>query len=126
MQLSDQQRFNEALFKLAILLYQSDGKITLTEQDYLDNLFEQRGWDSYISQDAFITNAIHEARVAVENREQRDFIKELAKDLNLFPEEAFAVAMEMTAIDGERSEEEIELLKFLSNKVLTSQVAQSA
>ncbi|MET1218972.1 MAG: TerB family tellurite resistance protein, partial [Glaciecola sp.] len=38
MQLSPLQRFNEALIKLSVLLYQIDGKITLSEQDYLEDV----------------------------------------------------------------------------------------
>ncbi|MCP4946994.1 MAG: TerB family tellurite resistance protein, partial [Aestuariibacter sp.] len=40
MQLSTQQQYQEALIKMAVLFYQVDGKITLTEQDYLDELLE--------------------------------------------------------------------------------------
>ncbi|MEE3222031.1 MAG: TerB family tellurite resistance protein, partial [Pseudomonadota bacterium] len=36
MQLSEQQSFNQALIKLSVLLYQVDGMVTLSEQDYLN------------------------------------------------------------------------------------------
>lgn len=113
-----QQTFNEALLKLCVLLYQIDGKVTLTEQDYFDELVESMEWRSGISKPAFINDAIHQARQAIDSREAADFIRALGDSLNLDAARTLEVAMEITKADGERSEEEVELLALLANRVL--------
>ncbi|WP_395340665.1 TerB family tellurite resistance protein [Ningiella sp. W23] len=112
------QKFNEALIKMAVLLYQIDGKITLTEQDYFDALTESLEWRSGIVLPAFINQAIHQAREAISQDRAREFLRELGGQLNLNPAKAFEVAMDITAVDGKRSDEELELLSLLSNRVL--------
>jgi tellurite resistance protein len=52
MQLSSQQKFNQALIQMAVLLYQVDRKVTLTEQDALDELVDKLEWSSPICVDA--------------------------------------------------------------------------
>ena len=53
MQLSQQQTFNQALIKLSVLLYQVDGVVTLSEQDYLNSMVEELDWQSPICREAF-------------------------------------------------------------------------
>ncbi len=116
--LVSQQQFNEHLIKLLVLLYQIDNKITLTEQDYFEDLIEKLNWNSGVSISAFISDAIHQARVAIDHGEEREFLFSLAKGLNHDPAEAFEHAMNLTAVDGKRSDEELEMLSLLSNRVL--------
>ena len=54
MHLSEEQRFNQALIKLAVLFYQVDRKILLSEQDYLEELVESLEWDSPICREAYV------------------------------------------------------------------------
>jgi tellurite resistance protein len=122
MQLSPLQRYNQALIKLAVLLYQVDGKITLSEQDYLDEVLNTLSWQSPISMTAFCNEAIHAAREAVDNREHLDFIRDLADDLNFDANRVVEVAMTITGVDGERSEHETEILHFLTHKVLAKEL----
>lgn len=117
------QDFNEALIKLSVLLYQIDGKVTLTELDYFDELVEKLHWHSGISKPAFINDAIHKARQAIDAGEPQDYIRSLADGLNIDPARALEVAMDITNVDGKRSEEEIELLALLSNRVLARGLA---
>ena len=58
MQQSELQRFNEALIKLSVLLYQSDRMVTLTEQDYLNSVVESLDWQSPICREAFLNDTI--------------------------------------------------------------------
>ncbi|MDM7861884.1 TerB family tellurite resistance protein [Alteromonas sp. ASW11-36] len=118
MQLTEQQGFNEALIQLSVLLYQIDGKVSLSEQDYVEQVMESLDWGSTICKEAFLNNAIHRARQAVDNNDCRAFMQELGEDLNQDAGKALDVAMELTAIDGERSEEETELLAYLTNRIL--------
>lgn len=116
--LASQQQFNENLIKLLVLLYQIDNKITLTEQDYFEGLIEKLNWHSGVSISAFINDAIHQARVAIDHGREREFLFSLAQGLNHDPAEAFEHAMNLTAADGKRSDEELEILSLLSNRVL--------
>lgn len=112
------QIFNESLIKLAVLLYQIDGKVSLSEQDYLEEYCNSIKWRSGISLSAFINQAIHDARNAIDTQKEREYLFSLGSGLNVDPAEALSVAMEITAVDGKRSEEELELLSLLSNRVL--------
>nr|WP_241664425.1 TerB family tellurite resistance protein [Ningiella ruwaisensis] len=115
---SQTQKFNEALVKMTVLLYQIDGKITLTEQDYFEELTNKLKWTSGTVLPAFLSQAIHEAREAIAQGQEREYLRNLGDDLNIDPARAFEVAMDITAVDGKRSDEELELLSLLSNRVL--------
>lgn len=118
MQLTERQGFNEALIKLSVMLYQVDGKVSLSEQDYLEEVIRDLEWGSTICQQAFLTDAIHWARQAVENDDCKHCMRELSDGLNLDADKALEVAMTLTGIDGERSEEETDLLSYLTNRIL--------
>ncbi len=118
MQLTEQQGFNEALIQLSVLLYQIDGKISLTEQDYVEQIMDSLDWGSTICKEAFLNSAIHRARQAVDNHDCKAFMQKLGEELNQDANRTLDVAMELTAIDGERSEEETELLAYLTNRIL--------
>ncbi|MEN8771655.1 MAG: TerB family tellurite resistance protein, partial [Glaciecola sp.] len=117
MQLSPNQRFNEALIKTAVLLYQVDGLVSLTEQDYLEEVIDDLNWQSPICKDAFLTQAIHEARVANDAGDALAFLKYQADELNFDAAKVVEVAMGITGVDGERSEHETELLHYLTHKL---------
>ncbi len=117
-QLEQEQQFNEALIRMTVLLYQIDRKVTLTEQDYLSDLTESITWRNGIVLSAFISQAIHESRQAIDTQQSEQYLRTIGKDLNINPARAFEVAMEITEVDGKRSEEELELLSLLSNRIL--------
>ncbi|MGB3726674.1 MAG: TerB family tellurite resistance protein [Glaciecola sp.] len=116
--ITQQQAYNEALVQLLVLLYQIDGKVTLTEQDYFDATVEKLNWRSGIALTAFINNAIHEARVAIDTQQTRELLFSLGAALSYDPAQALEAAMDITEVDGNRSDEELELLALLSNRVL--------
>ncbi|MGQ8365257.1 TerB family tellurite resistance protein [Glaciecola sp. 1036] len=116
--LVSQQQFNEALIRMMVLLYQADGKVTLTEQDFFNDTIEEMHWYSGIALPAFINQVIHDARQALDSQLGADYLKGLANELNIDAATAFEVAMSITAVDGKRSDEELELLSLLSNKIL--------
>jgi hypothetical protein len=113
-----EQAFNEAIVKLLVLLYQIDGKVTLTEQDLFDDVVAKLNWRSGVSLSAFINDAIHQARVAISQDEAREFLFKLSSGLSFDPARALDYAMDITEVDGKRSEDELELLALLSNRVL--------
>ena len=112
------QTFNESLIKLLVLLYQVDGIVTLTEQDLFDEITSSLDWRSGVSISAFINDAIHQARVAIDEQASREFLFTLSDGLNVNAAQALEYAMDITAIDGKRSEDELEILALLSNRVL--------
>lgn len=116
--LTAEQDFNEAIIKLLVLLYQIDAKVTLTEQDYFDEIIQGLNWHSGVSVSAFVTDAIHQARVAIDQRQSREFLFSLASALQYDPAQALEYAMDITEVDGKRSEDEVELLAILSNRIL--------
>lgn len=126
MQLSTQQQYQEALIKMAVLFYQVDGKITLTEQDYLDELLESLDWDSPISRDAFMNDVIYHTRTAIDAGEATDVLKSLQPQLVKDAIRAVEVATVMTGVDGERSDEETELLSLLTHKLLAKALTETA
>ena len=122
-QVTPEQGFNEDLIKLAVLLYQIDGKVTLTELDYFDELVNSLNWRSGVSLDAFVNDTIHQARVAIDSDHAREFLFSLGNGLNVDPAKALETAMNITEVDGFRCDEELELLSLLSNRVLAKGVA---
>lgn len=126
MQLSQQQTFNQALIKLSVLLYQIDGKVTLSEQDYLDGLIEQLDWQSPICREAFVNEAIYQTRNALDTGDVSDYLRTLQADLLFDASKVMEVAMAITAVDGERSDEETEILSLLSHKLLAKALVSPA
>ena len=124
MQLSHQQHFNQALIKLSVLLYQVDGKVTLTEQDYLEEMVSSLDWDSPISIEAFINDAIYQTRKAIDTGQSVDYLRAMQPELTFNAERAMEVAMAITGCDGERCDEETELLSLLTHKLLAKALTQ--
>ena len=118
MQLSEQQSFNQALIKLSVLLYQVDGMVTLSEQDYLNAMVDSLDWQSPICPEAFLTDTIYQTRNAIDTGDTLQYMRSLKDDLLYDAEKTLEVAMAITGVDGERSEEETELLSVLTHKLL--------
>ncbi|NVK55906.1 MAG: TerB family tellurite resistance protein [Alteromonadaceae bacterium] len=125
MHFSEEQLFNQALIKLAVLFYQVDGKILLCEQDYLEELVESLDWDSPICREAFVNEVIHQTRTALDTGDAAYILRSLQSDLSYDANRALEVAIAMSGIDGERSEEETELLSLLTHKVLARALTTS-
>lgn len=113
-----EQQFNEALLKLCMLLYRIDGKITLSEQDYYQAIYNNIFWRGEQDIEEFERQAIHEVRNAVELGEVKPFIFTLKDALNFDGKKALAVAHGISYIDGDIAEEEQEILDYLELRVL--------
>jgi tellurite resistance protein len=118
MQLSDQQNFNQALIKLSVLLYQVDGMVSLSEQDYLNAMVDSLDWQSPICPEAFLNDTIYQTRKAIDTGDAMTLLRSLKNDLAFDAEKTLEVAMAITGVDGERSEAETELLSLLTHKIL--------
>ena len=75
-------------------------------------------WEGLISKSAFVNDVIHQTRQAMDAGEQLDYVRSLQEDLNFDAEKVVEVAMAITGVDGERSEEEAEILSLLTHKLL--------
>lgn len=125
MQLSEQQMYNEALIQLVVLLYQIDGRVSLSEQDYLEELMEGMSWQSPISRQARLNAIISETRQCIERQQHVELLQTLKPILNMDANKTLEVAMAITAVDGERSEPETELLALLTHKILSKALLKS-
>ena len=118
MQLSEQQSFNQALIQLSVLLYQVDGVVTLSEQDYLSDIVDSLLWESPICPEAFLNDTIYQTRKAIDTGDAVSYMRSLKNALSFDADKTLEVAMAITGVDGERSEAETELLSLLTHKVL--------
>ncbi len=118
MQLSSQQSFNQALIRLSVLLYQIDNKVTLTEQDYLEEVIDSLDWQSPICREAFFNDVIYQTRQALDAGDSVSYLRSFKDDLVYDAQKAMEIAMAITGVDGERSDEETEILALLSHKML--------
>ncbi|MEM0909509.1 MAG: TerB family tellurite resistance protein [Pseudomonadota bacterium] len=114
----DLQNYQEAVIKMMVLLYQVDGKVTLTELEFFDPTISEFDWQSGISIEAFVNHVIHEVRQAIDCGDSFGYLKSLRSALNHDSDSAFDIALKLTASDGRRGDDEKELLALLSNKVL--------
>ena len=126
MQLSDKQSFNQALIKLSVLLYQVDGMVTLSEQDYLNDMVDSLDWQSPICPEAFLNDTIYQTRKAIDTGDAITYLRSLKDDLAFNAGKTMEVAMAITGVDGERSEEETELLSLLTHKLLAKALVSGA
>ena len=118
MQLSEQQSFNQALIQLSVLLYQVDGVVTLSEQDYLSDIVDTLSWESPICPEAFLNDTIYQTRKAIDTGDAVSYMRSLKNALSFDADKTLEVAMAITGVDDERSEAETELLSLLTHKVL--------
>ena len=118
MQLSEEQSFNQALIQLSVLLYQVDGVVTLSEQDYLSDIVDSLSWESPICPEAFLNDTIYQTRKAIDTGDAVSYMRSLKNALSFDADKTLEVAMAITGVDGERSEAETELLSLLTHKVL--------
>lgn len=121
-----EQDFSEALLKLCMLLYRIDGKITLTEQDYYQAIYNNIHWRGEQDLEEFERQAIHEVRNAVEMGEVKPYILSLKDALSFDGKKALAVAKGISFIDGEIADEEQEIIDYLQFRVLAKSLAEES
>lgn len=116
--MTPQQKFNQALLKLCILIYKIDGKITLREQDYFQALADKIDWRGDEEIEDFLVRSIYEVRAIIEAQTIKPFINSLKDDLLLDAKKALTVAQGISLIDGELADAEEDILEYLENRVL--------
>ena len=81
-------------------------------------MVESLDWQSPICREAFLNDTIYQTRKAIDTGDAITFLRSLKNDLSFDAEKTLEVAMAITGVDGERSEEETELLSLLTHKLL--------
>lgn len=118
MELSPKQRFNEALLTLGTVLYQIDGKVSLSEIDYIDELVPLSEWESPLDKIGVQNAIIHKCREAIDCNQAVELVRSLKDDLMFDADKALEVAKHVVAADDVLQDEELEILAFLENRLL--------
>lgn len=106
------QSQNEALIRLLMLVYRSDNKIELEEQDYFQEICSQMNWKSGTSLENFIAKTIGEVR----QKDQAEIISEAIKPLKGY--KIVGTLLEhMAASDGDFSEKEKQTIEKIQSQL---------
>ena len=70
-------------------------------------------------------DTIYQTRKAIDTGDAITFLRSLKNDLAFDAEKTMEVAMAITGVDGERSDEETELLSLLTHKLLAKALVSS-
>ena len=107
-----EQKQSESLLAICTLAYQIDGKLSLEEQEVIDDLILRIPWHSTTRVETFHSKVISDARRAIDTDEVEKFILDHAGPLR-GNWKVLEVIRELSASDGEVSDSEAELLTLL-------------
>lgn len=112
------QKFNEALIKLAIVMYRIDSRISLSEQEMADALADGMEWQSPISISAYQAQALAEVSRAMTLEQIEPLLLSLKDALQYDKQKALTVAQSLMDADGTRSAKEQQLFDFIKQQLL--------
>jgi hypothetical protein len=116
--MSAQQAFNEALLKLAIMMYRIDGKIRLNEQELVDELADGLTWDGINSITAVQSQAMADVRDAIRTDKTEAYLATLKDALMFDKAKALDIAQQIMQSDGEEALKERRLYDYLRQQLL--------
>lgn len=116
--MSAQQAFNEALLKLAIMMYRIDGKIRLNEQELVDELADGLTWDGVNSITAVQNQAMADVRDAIRTDKTEAYLATLKDALMFDKAKALDIAQQIMQSDGEEALKERRLYDYLRQQLL--------
>lgn len=93
----------EAMVDLCLLGMYSDSKLSINEQDFLDEEFDKLSWESGISLSSYLQRVIPKVRSATNNAQEREvFLTDIAQRLGDgdFKQTAIDSLQELLATDG--------------------------
>lgn len=111
--MATQQDFNEALLKLAILMYRIDGKIRLNEQELVDEIGDNLNWEGINSITAIQSQALADVRQAISSNQVEAYLTTLKAALQLDKQQALNTAKQIMQSDGEEAKQERHLYDLL-------------
>ncbi len=103
------QQESEATILLATLLYRTDKKINLAEQDFMDKLVDGMEWNSGINIEAFRSDAIRLANNAIKNDQISAFVNDACSKISA-NSELIEILKNLAQADGEINSLENEIL----------------
>lgn len=116
--MATQQTFNEALLKLAILMYRIDGKIRLNEQELVDGIADSLSWDGINSITAIQSQAMADVRDAIRADKTDAYLAGLKDALMFDKQKALDTAKQIMQSDGEEALKERRLYDYLRQQLL--------
>jgi len=116
--MTTQQNFNEALLRLAVLMYRIDGKIRLNEQELVDLITDNLDWDGANSISAVQNQAIAEARDAIRADKVEAYLAGLKDALMIDKKKTLDTARQIMQSDGEEATKERRLYDYLRQQLL--------
>ena len=116
--MATQQAFNEALLKLAIMMYRIDGKIRLNEQELVDEIADSLSWDGVNSITAIQSQAMADAREAIRADKTEAYLAGLKDALMFDKQKALDTAKQIMQSDGEEAQKERRLYDYLRQQLL--------
>lgn len=97
------QSQREAMVDLCLLGMYSDSKLSVDEQDFLDEEFEKLSWESGISFSSYLQRVIPKVRSATNDAQEREeFLQDIAQRLgdDGFKQAAIDALQNLLAADG--------------------------
>lgn len=116
--MATQQAFNEALLKLAIMMYRIDGKIRLNEQELVDEIADNLSWDGVNSITAVQSQAMADVREAIRADKTEVYLARLKDALMFDKQKALDTAKQIMQSDGEEAQKERRLYDYLRQQLL--------
>ena len=116
--MATQQAFNEALLKLAIMMYRIDGKSRLNEQELVDEIADSLSWDGVNSITAIQSQAMADAREAIRADKTEAYLAGLKDALMFDKQKALDTAKQIMQSDGEEAQKERRLYDYLRQQLL--------
>lgn len=116
--MATQQLFNEALLKLAIMMYRIDGKIRLNEQELVDAISDSLDWSGINSITAIQSQAMADVRDAIRSDKTEAYLAGLKHALMFDKQKALDTAKQIMQSDGEEALKERRLYDYLRQQLL--------
>lgn len=116
--MATQQEFNEALLKLAIMMYRIDGKIRLNEQESVDALADGLDWEGVHSITAIQSQAMADVRDAIRADRTEAYLGSLKDALMFDKQKALDTARQIMQSDAEEALKERRLYDYLRQQLL--------
>ncbi|WP_166838148.1 hypothetical protein [Rheinheimera pleomorphica] len=116
--MATEQAFNEALLKLAVLMYRTDGKIRLNEQELVDLIVDDLNWQGAISVSAVQNQAVAEVREVIRADKVDAYLAGLKDALMFDKKKTLDTARQIMQSDGEEAVKERRLYDYLRQQLL--------
>lgn len=113
----DDQRISECLIELATFFYKIDRRVSLAEQDYIDDLMKSIKWESTIHIVSYQADCVARVNTIFDSTEDQvcEYLSRLMEELLELggDKQAKVIAKEISDADGEIADEESKYLDYV-------------